>query len=746
MASVQYVDDIITEYAFTDEQKRLLFGIGGSTLAFAIDTTGSMGDVIAIAQQESIALASERLGTPDEPAYYVVSPFNDPTTGPVYKTTDFNNFTTNINSLFAFGGGDCPELAMAGMLNALNVMGNNSVLFVMTDAAPKDVELEDEVINLAISMNIEIYIYKFDSDCDDGLAASKRSLTKRRDSVSDSVYAKVAESTGGSYHSLPRTEASSIATTLSALTLSDSVGIFKISDTLNTSTASYDLPVDSAMTQFTISLQGVGVSLNLTKPDGTPLDTTSSNVNITITSDGEFIKVANPTAGFWKVVVSGNGAFSLDARGVSSLHFSSFDFVETRGRFGHTGYYPITTQPAYDHDIAAVAYLEGDFSTATFDLRGTDNSHVIDANMTQSPGEEGGPPSNSFYGEMRLVPGTLLVYCTGVDSAGAPYLRVRPGSFIPLLSNTTITGFNDTDLTAAFAAYSPNGTTNGTNSSVTLSTYTSTLTSTSSTLPLNTSLTWPTGSGHKPTGSGKSDSENPTGSGNKPSYTWPSGTDGPKGGSGGHNPLSTGIVFTHTKYLSEGCDHYTPTVYTTTTVCSGEVTTTVITTSVVVLCPTCRGANYPQHTGSGPWSSVDESIALHGYSGWSNPAGVGGHTVGGGAHDHSSGNAPAPATATNNAHPGSVKGNGGPATGGPGPTGNGGAPGGNGGNHPTTPYSAAGSSNTGYGSGGSSARGAANASYYSGPKFTGDAADKSLSKSVAVLTAIILGIVALILV
>lgn len=377
---MQYIDDFVTGNALTTDQKRLLFGVGGSSMAFAIDTTGSMGDIIAIAQEEAIALASGRLGTPDEPSFYVVSPFNDPTVGPLTKTPDFSAFEDAIDSLFASGGGDCPELSITGMIDAVQVMDPNSDLFMMTDAASNDFDLAGNLTQAANDKKITIHIYKFDSNCDDGIVTKRSILSKRADSLSDTIYAQIAALTGGTYHSLPREEASTISTLLSAVTASDSVGIFKIISTVDSSgTSSYDLPVDSQMVNFSIALQGHGLTLSLIEPDGSTLDLNGTGITVTSSSEGEFVEVSNPVSGRWKVVISGSGPFTCNARGVSSLRFSSFDFVELRGRPGHTGYFPITdTEPAYDHDVAAVAYLEGDFSTASFDLRGPDGTHLHD--------------------------------------------------------------------------------------------------------------------------------------------------------------------------------------------------------------------------------------------------------------------------------------------------------------------------------------------------------------------------------
>ncbi len=63
-----------------EKKMKLLLG-GGSTLAMAIDTTGSMGSIIDSVKEEAINIINERLGTPDEPFNYVLVPFGDPEVG-----------------------------------------------------------------------------------------------------------------------------------------------------------------------------------------------------------------------------------------------------------------------------------------------------------------------------------------------------------------------------------------------------------------------------------------------------------------------------------------------------------------------------------------------------------------------------------------------------------------------------------------------------------------------------------------
>lgn len=61
------------------------------------------------------------------------------------------DFVSALEGLRARGGGDCPELAMQGILNALELVDQFSAIFVFTDASAKDSYRKSEVIDKAMS-------------------------------------------------------------------------------------------------------------------------------------------------------------------------------------------------------------------------------------------------------------------------------------------------------------------------------------------------------------------------------------------------------------------------------------------------------------------------------------------------------------------------------------------------------------------------------------------------------------------
>ncbi|KAK4163298.1 hypothetical protein QBC43DRAFT_345232 [Cladorrhinum sp. PSN259] len=436
-----FFDDIKAE--LDDERAlRLLFGVG-PTLAFAIDTTGSMSSVISATRSIAISIAESRIGTAEEPGLYIVSPFNDPGVGPLTVTSNLDQFKSAINSLFASGGGDCPELIMAGMIAAVSKMEKGSTLITFTDAAPLDASRQGELMAAATEKNIAIWIFKYNSNCDDGGRSAK--LKVRADSVSDKVYAEVCAATGGQYLSGPVSEVRTINDVLDSLITGDASPIIKVHEAIVTSAEpiTFSVPADSYMSKLTCSfsdLSGTGLKVSYTTPAGSPLDTSAEGVTRTSLSSSEFISIRNPAKGEYKATVSGSdGRFSLICSGTSDIDLTYFNFAKVAGRVGHTGWYPLKTPPPFNQKVGAVAEITGPFATATFTFRRpADESLIQTAEMTAGSGEEGFPRANSFFNILQLPEESFYVYVEGKDDKGVPYKRAVDSVTVPIFSDVKI--------------------------------------------------------------------------------------------------------------------------------------------------------------------------------------------------------------------------------------------------------------------------------------------------------------------
>jgi hypothetical protein len=326
-ATQQFIRSVKND--ITTRELKLLFGVG-PTLGFAIDTTGSMGPVINGVKGWVSSFVQSRVGTDQEPALYVMSPFNDPGVGPLTTTQDASSFVSATNQLFAAGGGDCPELSVSGMLAAVNVMDENSNLFMFTDADAKDLALTDVLIGRATDKTVKISCFIFGSSC----FRRRRLMQATR---ADPVYTRISALTGGQLFNLASTsEAANITALADLLVCNNPVNILSLSITLSAgANASFSIPVDSDMT--TVTFSGSGGSIKVLTPSGEAIIAATRDVTYIVQSTGTIISVDTPVVGAWTVQASGSGAFSLEVTGEGGLDLVLFEFVEPAGRPGHEG-------------------------------------------------------------------------------------------------------------------------------------------------------------------------------------------------------------------------------------------------------------------------------------------------------------------------------------------------------------------------------------------------------------------------
>lgn len=404
-ATKQFIRDIKAD--ITPRQLKLLLGVG-PTLAISIDTTGSMGGIINSVKAQAIQIVNARIGTDEEPSKYVLSPFNDPSTGPVTVTTDADTFKAAINSLFASGGGDCPELSQTGMLQALAAADDGGDLFMFTDASSKDSGLAGAVSSLATSKDIKIYPILFGS-C----------------SPIDPSYIRVANDSGGQLFFLSPSEAGNITKLADFIVRSNAVNVLSIGDTFSGTAKTYTVPVDSTMTRVTFS--GAGTSSVIVKrPDGSTVLSSDPGVSFLSLSGGAVYSIVNPVPGNWSLTVNGSSNFSVDVSGESKLDLSSFRFVKPGGRLGHEGYFPIPGFPLAGEEITVDALVSGIFSTTQFEFRAKTGETLQPLSLTLVHGT-----TDEFAGQVTPLNSPFLVYLTGLDAVGFPYQRVLTSRIKP---------------------------------------------------------------------------------------------------------------------------------------------------------------------------------------------------------------------------------------------------------------------------------------------------------------------------
>lgn len=435
-ATKSFVNSILNDPAVTNNEKaiRALMGIK-STLGFVIDTTGSMTDIIAQVQAQVVATVNNVVGTTNEPDQYLLEPFNDPTWGPTFTTDDAGAFIAAVNALTASGGGDCPELAMHGLEDAIAASYPNSQLFLYTDASAKDGELAGGVVAAAQAKKIVGNFLNF------GTCYSRMLKPSEPRSISgsggiDPSFVQVANGTGGQAFFLQRNEAAKTFALIQPQLGVLPVTILTASGSLGAASQTFNVPIDGTVgTAIFVVSADFPQTMNIIDPSGNMVQATSPGVNFTNLSTGEVVTIASPVPGAWQLQLAGSGNFSVAVQGSTTtdqvdnlIRLDEFAFVTLTGRIGHSGYFQIPGQPASGVTQTGLAVLQGPIATANFELLSQAGT-ALQA-ITLAPGDPNAAPEE-LTGSFSIPPGPFRLGVTGTDAAGRPFQRVFPALFTP---------------------------------------------------------------------------------------------------------------------------------------------------------------------------------------------------------------------------------------------------------------------------------------------------------------------------
>jgi hypothetical protein len=385
-----------------------------STLAMVIDDTGSMGGLIDTIKTVVTNIVNSVADTDDEPARYVLVRFGDPDVGPPVVTANAQEFLTAVDALEAHEGGDCPELSMTALSQAIGASQNDATLYLFTDASAKDDSLESVVKATAQDKRIKIIegVFGFCSPI-------------------DPVYARIARATGGQLFTFTFTQADKLFLLLEQELLGNFVNILSLDDTINAETREVDVPIDSTVESATFSIifdvEGTRGEIELFRPSGLPVLSTDPGVTInTLGAEGQLFRVNSPEAGLWRLRFTGLGAFTLQALANSDLRFDRFEFVTLTGRPGHEGLFPIPAQPVASGPHTGLASLLGPFGTASFTLVSEADDSLQVVNLAQG---DPNTAADEFVGSLALPVQPFRVAVSGVDENGFLYQRLFPTLF-----------------------------------------------------------------------------------------------------------------------------------------------------------------------------------------------------------------------------------------------------------------------------------------------------------------------------
>ncbi|RVE75670.1 hypothetical protein OJAV_G00001080 [Oryzias javanicus] len=334
-ASSQLLEDIRVVVGNNDFLR--MMGIArASVLCFVIDTTGSMSDDINEARSVVYKIIDSKKGTQDEPSEYILVPFNDPSFGPMIRTTDPDKMKAEISKLTASGGGDTPEMCLSGLQLALTGAPTSSQIYVFTDATAKDIALKDTIVALIRSTKSTVSFF---------MTGSSRRRRRSLRAASFEDYKDLALASGGqaiqvSKAQLPQATDIILDTSTSAL-----VTVLQRARTGTQETFPFTL--DESLQNVTIYITGTSVTFTLTNPAGLNQNQGQVSGELgSIQTVGNLWRIRldpDKQAGNWTINIKSSQPFTLKITGQSTVTFI-YDFVESFSG-PHPGYAPLSGRP-----------------------------------------------------------------------------------------------------------------------------------------------------------------------------------------------------------------------------------------------------------------------------------------------------------------------------------------------------------------------------------------------------------------
>ncbi|KAL4706432.1 hypothetical protein ACJJTC_010915 [Scirpophaga incertulas] len=309
-------------------------GDGKSSLVFVFDTTGSMHNDLRQLKQSAEMILNTALEESKIIADFAFVPFHDPVVGPATVTQQKSEFKAALDRVHVYGGGDCPEKSLGGIKLALSVSRPRSFIYVFTDATASDYRLVGNVLDMVQRKQSQV-VFVLTGHCND--------LNK----PSYQVYEQIAAASSGQVFNLNKTNVHKVLEMVRTSLKGRNVNLGAV-----VLPAGYNytqgIPVDSSVAEVTVSVAGSRPQITVLDPKGRELTGPPQLVTTLDLSEIMVVKVLEPEAGNWSIVVGGAGEHSLRVAALSNLTFDCGFSV------------PLTKKEGGDHIYLADAFIPPD--------------------------------------------------------------------------------------------------------------------------------------------------------------------------------------------------------------------------------------------------------------------------------------------------------------------------------------------------------------------------------------------------
>ncbi|XP_076091883.1 uncharacterized protein LOC143063560 isoform X3 [Mytilus galloprovincialis] len=309
----------------TENFMRLLQLDSDYSLVFVIDTSGSMAsDLPTIIQQSNIIIQAANTVS-NSPSNYILVTFSDPVTSiDLQKTTHSVDMITWINGLKAQGGSanDCPEFSLSAIESAANASSPGSIIYVFTDATPKDPYKQEKIDSLIAENQLQIF-FTVTGTCSttnhNGLKYSENSkpaIGRKKRDAQDNFYDEHNE------------EADDDKQSSIVLIVKETLSVLE--------PPRIQIPVDNTIEEIHIDIKGDTARPYpvLQKPNKEYVNMDGQDASKTILTENMIsITIQDPEPGIWNLLRFDRTSWDIEVTGLSTLDFEykiSKDDIENK--------------------------------------------------------------------------------------------------------------------------------------------------------------------------------------------------------------------------------------------------------------------------------------------------------------------------------------------------------------------------------------------------------------------------------
>ncbi|XP_038063967.1 hemicentin-1-like isoform X2 [Patiria miniata] len=282
----------------------------GSSLTFVFDSTGSMFDDLVQVIDGAENILNTAMSRREQPLRnFGLVPFHDPDIGPATITTDPDKFVDKLRSVYVSGGGDCPEASIGAILQALQMSLPGSFIYVFTDARSKDYHLVNEVLKTIQEKESQV-VFVMTGDCGNHSHPGFK------------AYEQIAATSSGQVFLLNKSDVDEVLKFVEISLQSRKVNLIGTNHEEGTITA-HSLPIDSRLSQITLSVSGTNPFIELHDPTGRKISVGDPGVEKQLDLDNVYIlSIKNPKPGLWYLRAGGSDVHTVRVTGLSQLDFS----------------------------------------------------------------------------------------------------------------------------------------------------------------------------------------------------------------------------------------------------------------------------------------------------------------------------------------------------------------------------------------------------------------------------------------